>query len=331
MAFDIASLQWSRELFDAAGIDMTLLSDPVPTGTDAGCITKEAAEKTGLMETTHMVSISQDQVAAAVGAGAFTGNVGVDGAGTVQCLTPIYDSMPDVSCMMDGKYAIVPYVVPGKYVTYAFSYTGGALMQWCTETITKKEKELAAEEGISVNAYLEKQYAAGRVEDGLDPDGPSGLLLLPHFAGAATPYMDTGSRGALLGMTTATTAADIYRACMEGITYEMYLNYRNVLSSGAKPDKLHATGGGAHSDVWMQMKADVLGLPIVSLKTVDAGTVGSAMLTGIAMGVFADLDDAAAHMVEQTHVYEPRAEYHEKYMEVFTKYEKLYDAVRGFM
>jgi xylulokinase len=81
----------------------------------------------------------------------------------------------------------------------------------------------------------------------------------------------------------------------------------------------------------MQMKADVLGLPIVSLKTVDAGTVGSAMLTGIAMGVFADLDDAAAHMVEQTHVYEPRAEYHEKYMEVFTKYEKLYDAVRGLM
>jgi xylulokinase len=331
MAFDITSLHWSQKMLDAAGMDAALLSEPVPTGTDAGCITKEIAEKTGLSETTHMISISQDQVAAAVGAGAFTGDVGVDGAGTVQCLTPIYDRMPDVADMIDGKYVIVPYVVPGKYVTYAFSYTGGALMQWCTDTITKKEKELAAEEGISVNAYLEKQYAAGRKEDGLDPEGPSGMLLLPHFAGAATPYMDTGSKGALLGMTTATTTADIYRACMEGVTYEMYLNYRNVLASGAKPEKIHATGGGAKSHVWMQMKADVLGLPIVSLKTVDAGTVGSAMLTGIVMGVFQDLDDAAAHMVEQTHVYEPRAEYHEKYMEVFARYEKLYDAVRGLM
>jgi xylulokinase len=81
----------------------------------------------------------------------------------------------------------------------------------------------------------------------------------------------------------------------------------------------------------MQMKADVLGLPIVSLKTVDAGTVGSAMLTGIVMGIFTDLNDAAAHMVEQNRVYEPRTEYHNKYMEVFSKYEKLYDAVREFM
>jgi xylulokinase len=331
MAFDITSLQWSQEMLDVAGIDRALFPRPVPTGTDAGCITKEASEKTGLPETTHMVSISQDQMAAAVGAGAFTAEVGVDGAGTVQCLTPIYDRMPDVSRMMDGKYVIVPYVVPGKYVTYAFSYTGGAVMQWCTENVAKKEKELAAAEGISVNSYLEQQYAAAREEDGLDFDGPSGMLLLPHFAGAATPYMDTGSKGALLGMTTATTTADIYRACMEGVTYEMYLNYRNVLASGAKPAKLHATGGGAHSDVWMQMKADVLGLPIVSLKTVDAGTVGSAMLTGIVMGIFTDLNDAAAHMVEQNRVYEPRAEYHNKYMEVFSKYEKLYDAVRGFM
>ena len=216
-------------------------------------------------------------------------------------------------------------------MTYAFSYTGGALIRWCTDQITKKEKELAGQQGISVNSYLEEAYRKERMAEGLDPEGPSGMLLLPHFAGAATPYMDTGSKGAILGMTTATTAADIYRACMEGVTYEMYLNYKNVASSGASPRKLHATGGGAHSKIWMQMKADVLGIPIVALKTVDAGTVGSAMLTGIAIGIFLDLEDAAEHMVEKTVTYEPRMEYHKKYMEMFEKYEKIYAAVRCLM
>ena len=81
----------------------------------------------------------------------------------------------------------------------------------------------------------------------------------------------------------------------------------------------------------MQMKADMLNLPITALKTVDAGTVGSAMLTGIAIGVFADLADAAEHMVEKTVTYEPRKEMHEKYMEIYRRYAKVYDAVRPLM
>lgn len=331
MAFDINKLDWSDEILAVAGIDKSLFSKPVPTGTDAGEILPTMAEKTGLQKGTRIIAISQDQVAAAVGAGAFDGNIGVDGAGTVQCLTPIYDELPNIEKMMPGKYVVVPYVVPGKYVTYAFSYTGGALIQWCTDNVAKKEKELAKAEGISINAYLEKQYAESRAADGLDPDGPSGMLMLPHFAGAATPYMDTGSKGVMVGMTTATTPADIYRACMEGVCYEMYLNYENVLKAGARPTKLHATGGGAKSQVWMQMKADMLGIPIVALKTVDAGTVGSAMLTGVALGIFNDLKDAANAMVEQTVTYKPRAEYHEKYMEVYKKFAELYGAVRKLM
>ncbi len=331
MAFDINNLCWSDEMLDAAGIDKALFSNPVPTGTDAGLITDKAAKRTGLSKNTHIVSIAHDQVAACVGAGAFDENTAVDGAGTVQCLTPVFDGMPETEKMMPGKYVIVPHVIPGKYVTYAFSYTGGALMQWCTSNLAKKEKELGEAESVSVNEYLEKEYACSRQSLGLDPEGPSGMLVLPHFAGAATPYMDMGSKGAILGLTTDSKVSDIYRACLEGITYEMYLNYKNVVKAGAKPEIIHATGGGARSAVWMQMKADVLGLPVIALSTVDAGTVGSAMLTGIAIGMFKDLEEATAKMVEKIKKYEPRAQYHEKYMEVFERYEKLYDAVRKLM
>ncbi len=312
MAFDIRTLTWSREIFDAAGIDVSLMSEPVPTGTRAGCVTPEAARKTGLSKGCVIVSVSHDQVAAAVGAGAFDGSVAVDGAGTVECLTPIYDSLPDIDVMKKGFFSVVPYVIPGKYVAYAFSYTGGALIQWAMETFGKGE----------TNASMEQAY--GR-------DEPTGLLVLPHFAGAATPYMDTGSKGAILGLTTATTAAEIYRACMEGVACEMRLNYEALSNSGIHFTRLNATGGGAKSRVWMQMKADILNLPITALKTADAGTVGSAMLTGIAVGLFRDLDDAADRMVQEMETYAPRAEMHEKYMKIYERYRAVYSAVRPLM
>ncbi|MCR5789922.1 MAG: carbohydrate kinase [Lachnospiraceae bacterium] len=331
MAFDINSLSFSDEVLEAAGIDKGLFSKPVATGTDAGPVTPEAAKRTGLSQDTRIVSVSHDQVAACIGAGAFDERVAVDGAGTVQCLTPIFDGMPEVMKMMPGKYVIVPYVIPGKYVTYAFSYTGGALIQWCTQNLAKHEAALAASSHTTVNEFLEKDYIQNRKLLGLDPDGPSGMLTLPHFAGAATPYMDTGSKGAIIGLTTDSRVSDIYRSCMEGVTYEMYLNYQNVVKAGARPEIIHATGGGAHSAVWMQMKADMLGLPVIALGTVDAGTVGSAMLTGIAVNIFKDLAEAGSKMIEKTSTYEPRPAYHEKYRAVFRRYEKLYDAVRGFV
>ena len=140
--------------------------------------------------------------------------------------------------------------------------------------------------------------------------------------------MDTGSRGAILGLTTDTDLSEIYRGCMEGVAYEMLLNYRAIRPAGVHCTKLNATGGGARSAVWMQMKADMLNLPMTALKTADAGTVGSAMLTGIAIGLFRDLQDAADHMVEEIRTYYPRPEMHEKYSRIFSRYEQVYQAVR---
>lgn len=331
MAFDLSALDWSAEIIEAAGIDVKLYSKPVPTGTVAGNVTKEISEKCGLSQDTVVVSISQDQVAAAVGAGAFSSDIAVDGAGTVECMIPIYDEKPDYRKLYDGYFVTVPYVVEGTYVTYAFMYTGGALTSWFTSSLAKYEKQRADELGISVNEYLEREYAKKMEEMGLSACEPSGLMVLPHFAGAATPYMDTGAKGVITGLTTDTSAAEIYMGCLEGVCYEMYTIYKRLKDTGIKYKKFHATGGGAKSAVWMQMKADMLGVPFVALKTADAGTVGCAMLTGIAVGLFDGLDDAASHMVEQTCCYEPREYMHERYMKVFERYERLYDAVRPLL
>lgn len=317
MAFDISSLKWCSQIFRCAGVNEELMSKPVPTGTTAGILRESLADRFGFSEPPSIISISHDQVAAAVGSGAFRSDVGVDGAGTVQCITAVLDGLPDLAKMYNGSYAVVPYVIPGKYVCYAFSYTGGALIQWCVDQLAKKEKEIAEERGISVNQMLEG-----------GEDSPTGILILPHFAGAATPYMDAGSKGAIVGLTIVSTISDIYRACMEGVVYEMILNMEELEKCGVSFGMLHATGGGARSEAWMQMKADMLNMPVAALETADAGTVGSAMLTGIAVGCFSGLEDAADRMVKIKKIYRPRQDRHEKYYSVYQKYMKLYASVR---
>ena len=317
MAFDIHSLGWSDLILEAAGVDKALLSLPVPTGTSAGAVRAELAEELGLGPGTLVVSVSHDQVAAAIGSGVFDERCSVDGAGTVECITPVFDSYDPME-MAESGYAIVPYAVPGKYVCYAFSFTGGALVDWYIKNLAGYARMEAMETGKKIYGILERGW----------DDKPTGLLVLPHFAGAATPYMDPGSRGAILGLTVETTQQEIYQACMEGVCYEMRLNLKKLKQAGVEVSALRATGGGARSKVWMQMKADILKMPVTALQSEEAGAAGSAMLVGIACGVFRDLKEAAEIMVATKETYYPRAEVGEAYDAVYRRYEKLYEAVR---
>jgi xylulokinase len=99
MAFDIHTLNWNGEIFAAAGIDMGLMSEVVPSGTVAGYLKQEISKKTGLSPQTEIIAVSHDQVAAAAGAGVFDPETAVDGAGTVECITPVYDGIPDMDVM----------------------------------------------------------------------------------------------------------------------------------------------------------------------------------------------------------------------------------------
>lgn len=318
MGFDIRALEWSQEVFQAAGIDSGLFSRPVRSGTPAGTVRPEMAKALGLPEGLLLVPAGHDQAAAAVGAGVFKADRAVDMAGTVECITPVFEGIPEDRRIYDGGYAIVPYVIPGNYVTYAFTFSGGALVSWFINNFAKEEKRRAKELGCSVYELL---------EEGMK-DGPTGILVLPHFAGAGTPYMDGGSKGAVVGLTLDHSASDLYRAMMEGVTYEMMLNMERLAEAGIRPQKLRAAGGGAASAVWMQMKADMLNLPIVSLGNAEAGAAGCAMLAGVAAGVYKDLGEAARTMLKEKDTYLPRQEMHEAYQEYYEKYRRLYEASR---
>jgi len=320
MAFDIRNLCWSEAVCAAAGIDPMLFSRPVPTGTSAGQLKRELTERLELWEGTIAVSVSHDQVAAAIGSGVFDESRTVDGAGTVQCTTPVFRDYGPAK-MAENNYCIVPFIKEGSYVTYAFSYTGGALVKWFVDNLAGDAVLAAKTQGTSVYDLLEGD--AG--------DTPTGILVLPHFAGAATPTMDGGSKGAIVGLTLSHTRKDLYRAIMEGVCYEMRLNQELLEGCGVAVAPLHATGGGAKSRVWMQMKADVMNVPVTALTTSEAGATGSAMLVGVALGLYPSLEAAAEKMVKVREVFYPRHEAHLRYEAVYQRYKKLYHAVRPLL
>ncbi len=317
MAFDIHELKWSADVFEAADVDPAVFSKPVPTGTSAGEFRPSLTAELGLPRNVIAVSVSHDQVAAAIGSGVFDDSCAVNGSGTVECITPVFEHA-DAKIMAESNYSIVPYIIPGKYVCYSFSYTGGAIIKWFADNLAGYAAEEAKAHGRSIYAELEDNWN----------NQPTGLLVLPHFAGAATPYMDAGSKGAIVGLTVANTQNDIHLAIMEGICYEMLLNIERLREAGIEIRQLRATGGGANSRVWLQMKADILNIPVTALRSAEAGAAGSAMLVGIALGVFCDLREAASVIVTERKTYLPRPDVHQKYQSCFERYKKLYNAIR---
>ena len=298
MAFDIRNREWSREIFDMAGIEIEKMSKPVPFGTVIG-----TSNKFGLRDT-KVVICGQDQIASAVGAGAFEAGVAVDGSGTVECITPVFDSIPDdLTAYGDYGFPFIPYL-GSSYVCYAFSFTGGAALKWFRDTFAKDEKYSVLDANVK--------------------EGCGDVLVLPHFAGAATPYMDAEAKAMLANVTLETSKYDIYKAVMEGVAYEMRVNLDGLKEFGIVPEKLLATGGGSKSPVWLQIKSDVLGMPITVIDAPEVGTVGAIMITACAVGTFKDLKDASKIFIKTGKTYEPNAENHKIYSEKYENYKKMY-------
>lgn len=308
MALDIRNKCWSDEILFAAGIDKSLLSTPVKAFNVAGTLKKELKNELGIENDIQIVNGAHDQVASAVGAGVFEAGHAVDGTGTVECITPVFDKIPENAQLYDKNYCVVPYVFDGTYVCYAFSFTGGAAVKWFRD-----------------NLSAEKSYKA--LDDAVKAE-PTGLLVLPHFAGAATPYMDNGSKAAILGLTLENTSNDIYKAIMEGVTYEIMINIENLESFGITPEKLYATGGGASSEVWLQIKADILNRPVTALLAKEAGTCGTCMMTGVAVGLYKDLYEAKKYFVKEKKTFTPNEENVKIYERYYCAYKNVYDAVR---
>ncbi len=317
-AFDIEKKCWIKDVFDAADINISLMSKPVPTGAIAGNITESIKKELGVDYDITVVNGCHDQVAGMIGSGVFETTQAMDGTGTVECIPVILKEKPTDIKFYEGGYSVVPYL-NDLYACYAFSFTGGATLKWFRDNFAELEFKTAEKENKNVYAEL----------DGAVSDKPTGILVLPHFAGAATPYMDNDSKAAFVGITLETTKYDLYKALMEGTSYEMLLNFNTMKSMIGEIKEIRATGGGATSDVWLQIKADILNTEITALSCKEVGAAGTAALTGVAIGSTKELKATVSKMATVRKVFAPNEEKGQVYSELYKKYANLYSAVRG--
>ena len=316
-AFDIEKKCWIKDIFDAADVERPLMSTPVPTGTVAGYITDSIKKELGIDYDITVVNGCHDQVAAMIGAGVFENTQAMDGTGTVECIPVILKEKPTDIKFYEGGYSVVPYL-GDLYACYALSFTGGATLKWFRDNFAELERENAEKENKNIYAELDKAVS----------DKPTGILVLPHFAGAATPYMDPDSKAAFVGITLETTKYDLYKALMEGTSYEMLLNFNTMKALTGEVGEIRATGGGAASDVWLQIKADILNTEITALSCKEVGAAGTAALSGIAIGEISSLKESTSKMAPVRKVFAPNEENRVIYSNLYQKYANLYSAVK---
>ena len=118
------------------------------------------------------------------------------------------------------------------------------------------------------------------------PPEPTRLLVLPHFEITGSPHFIADSAGAIVGLRTSTTRGEILKAIMESVTFYFLESLDDLRAMGIDTSEFVATGGGAKSDAWLQIKADILGANLVRPRQTECGTLGGAILAGLATGVY---------------------------------------------
>ena len=303
MLFDSEKMCWSDTLCKIAGISKSYLP-PIKKPTDIiGSVTEKAAEITGLAVGTPVICGTTDTVMEVFAGGAVN-----KGDVTVKLATA-----GRICVITDKPYPhrdLVNYshIAEGLWYPGTATKSAAASYRWYRDTFGETYKEL--------------DKGAMNV-----PIGAEGLRFHPYLNGELSPYADPMLCGSFTGIRATHTKAHFTRAVLEGVCLAL-LDSRSVLDEVGINYSLTATaiGGGTKGEFWRQICADVLGMTLKTVESSDS-SLGSAMLAGIAMGIFKNPQDAVQKCVKFTSETKPNPENNKKYQEIFKEYKKIHDAL----
>lgn len=315
MALDLRTRSWSEELLNFANCPVEKLSQPCPPGTVVGHMGARLADELKIRPGAAIVAGGHDQTCAALGAGLVADDgIALNSHGTAEVLSAAFDSPRLNRRMFEGNYPCTLYAQPGRYFTFALNHTGGVLLQWFRDGFCEKEIAHARELQIDPYTHLIAQAPMHR---------PSSVMALPHFNGRATPHCDLDARGAFVGLTMNTTRAELTKAIMDALAYEMKLNMEALRAANVPIRKLRCVGGAARSEAWLQLKADIMGVEVETLQTRESACLGAAMLAAAGIGTFRDLTQAAQSMVRADRQFVPDPKRSPLYIEHYALYKQL--------
>ena len=307
LAFDNARLCWSDPVIEALGLKREIFPECLPSAQVVGHVTKEAARDMGLCEDTLVVNGGSDQCMQSIGnavveEGVFACNIGTSSLITTAAHSPLYDPL-----LRTNTFA---HALPGCWTVMAACLNGGSTLKWLTQKIFRGE---SYEE---INRMVESR-----------PCGANGLFFLPYMAGERTPHMDPRARGVFFGFNLDHGRADMARALMEGIVFALKDGLRVLEEIGIPCRRIVAAGGGARSDVWLQIQADIFEKEVCRSASKEQACLGAAITAAVGAGAYADYLSACAACVEQPRqVFAPKEENVRLYRRTYPIFRELYAA-----
>ncbi|MHB0958047.1 MAG: xylulokinase [Pirellulaceae bacterium] len=303
--------QWDERLCKKFNFPMARLPAIVDSHAVIGQVAASVARRCGLAAGCPVIAGCGDTAASFLGCGATRAGVCVDVAGTASVFAATTRQFK-----ADTRFGTLGWgqsATPGLWHPYAYINGGGMNLEWFA-------RELLAG-GDRTLPQLDRD--AARLAPQLsDP------MFVPHLGGRVNPSQPA-LRGSWAGLNWAHTAADLYRAMLEGVALE-YCVYREALQA-VNPEltirEIRVTGGGEKSAAWSQIKADALGVPLVHISRPEGAPLGVALLAGYGVGLFEDLDKAASAWIKPGQRIAPRRNLRTHYEARSDRYKKLLEAL----
>jgi sugar (pentulose or hexulose) kinase len=215
------------------------------------------------------------------------------------------------------------HAIPGKYFLLPYGQTAGMVLKWFRDEFCQEELRLA--ERTRTDPYQLLCSMAEKVSP-----GAAGLVMLPHLMGAGSPEFDVNVKGVFAGISPGMGKAHFIRAIMESIAFMIRRNTGLLMDSGISVSEIRALGGGARSGLWNQIKADVTGIPYLTLESAESACLGAAILAGTGSGIWTDIGRACSRVVKVRERFQPDPAKSKVYDPVYARYISLYDHLSGY-
>ena len=305
--WDMKNRTWAFDLLNQLDIPKEFLADSHESYEIAGEVTAECAKQTGLKPGIAVAYGGGDSLMMELGNGMIKRGYMASTIGTACHLTcaldePVYDPLLRTNTWCHGGESL--WSIMGAHLS------GGIALKWLKNNV------------LEYNSFDEMTAEASTV-----PAGSEGVLFLPYLNGERTPHNDPDAKAVYLGLTLKHKKAHIIRSTMEGVVYSMKESYSIFQSLGISSDRIIAAGGGAKSELFRQIQADMYNCPIYTNKGKEQASIGAAMTVAVGCGVFKDYEEACASMVHlNQEITEPDPENVKRYNEEFLRFKEIYAA-----
>ncbi len=311
---DAASREWSQDLIEQIGVDRAKLPDIHRSSEVIGNLTNEAARLTGLEEGTPVVAGGGDMLCTLLAAGLTEPGAASDLTGTSGIFS-VFTTAP----VFDERLMNLHHVTEG-WIPFGITDSGGVSLKWFKDNFCRYEIGQAKNRGIDVYDIL-NELAADIAA------GCEGLLFSPYLMGErtlGTPY----ARGNFFGLTPRHDVGAMVRAIMEGVTFELRRTLEIVTSAGHAVDVIYHSGGGAYSDLWSQIKADIYQTPVRTFENNEGGILGAAILAGVGIGVYETESSGAKHCLRFDKTFMPDPDLAARYNYQFALFTEIHDLLQ---